>query len=320
MADLRLTLGCWDYDRTRALLDGRVGVPGCSIDATPIPPEELFPRVVGEAPFDISEMSFSSYLVQVARGEGVYAAIPVFVSRAFRHGGIYVREGAGINGPKDLEGRLVGVPEYQMTMALWVRGILQDEYGVDFRKIKYRTGGANTPGRRERLPLDLPAGMDVEPVPEGRSLNDMLVSGELDAVFAPSPIDAFTSGDQAIRRLFADPVAEERAYYAKTGMFPIMHVIGVRRSLVDGHPGLAANLFRAFAGARNLAVRDLEKSAQASANRLSLPWPYGVAENRKELDAAVRYSQEQFLCARRLSMEELFVPETLDLPDDSRVP
>ena len=320
MADLRLTLGCCDHDRTRALLDGRVGVPGCLIDPTPIPPEELFPRVVAEAPFDISEMSFSSYLVQIARGEGDYAAIPVFVSRAFRHGGIYVRDGAGIDVPKDLEGRLVGVPEYQMTMALWVRGILQDEYGVDFRKIKYRTGGANTPGRRERLPLDLPVGMDVAPVPEGRSLNDMLVSGELDAVFAPSPIDAFTSGNQAIRRLFADPEAEGRAYYAKTGMFPIMHVIGIRRSLVDGHPGLARNLFRAFAGARNLAVRDIEKSAPASANRPPLPWPYGVAENRKELDVAVRYSHEQYLCARRLSVEELFVPETLDLADDPRIP
>ena len=149
------------------------------------------PRVVGEAPFDISEMSFSSYLVQVARGEGVYAAIPVFISRAFRHDGIYVREGAGINGPKDLEGRLVGVPEYQMTMALWVRGILGDEYDVDFRKIRYRTGGANKPGRKERLPLELPEDMDVAPIPKGSTLNELLLAGELDAVIAPTPPDGY---------------------------------------------------------------------------------------------------------------------------------
>jgi 4,5-dihydroxyphthalate decarboxylase len=331
MAGPKLTLACWDYDRTRALLEGRVGVAGWRIDAKVQPPEETFPRAVADAPFDVSELSLSSYLMQVSRGEGAYIAIPAFVSRAFHHGAIYVRTKRGIETPKDLEGRLVGVPEYQMTMALWVRGILGDEYGVDFRKIRYRTGGANKPGRKERLALELPEDMDVAPIPEGSTLNELLLAGELDAVIAPTPPDGFTAGDKAVRRLFTDPAAEERAYYARTGLFPIMHVIGVRRTLADEHPGLAADLFRAFVEARNLAMREHDLTARSSANRMMLPWfadqweatkdlmgddfwPYGVAENRAELEAICRYSHEQNLGRKRLSVEALFAPETVELP------
>ena len=331
MAGPKLTLACWDYDRTRALLEGRVGVAGWRIDAKAQPPEETFPRAVADAPFDVSELSLSSYLMQVSRGEGAYIAIPAFVSRAFHHGAIYVRTKRGIETPKDLEGRLVGVPEYQMTMALWVRGILGDEYGVDFCKIRYRTGGANKPGRKERLALELPEDMDVAPIPEGSTLNELLLAGELDAVIAPTPPDGFTAGDKAVRRLFTDPAAEERAYYARTGLFPIMHVIGVRRTLADEHPGLAADLFRAFVEARNLAMREHDLTARSSANRMMLPWfadqweatkdlmgddfwPYGVAENRPELEAVCRYSHEQNLGRKRLSVEALFAPETVELP------
>ena len=331
MAGPKLTLACWDYDRTRALLEGRVGVAGWRIDAKAQPPEETFPRAVADAPFDVSELSLSSYLMQVSRGEGAYIAIPAFVSRAFHHGAIYVRTKRGIETPKDLEGRLVGVPEYQMTMALWVRGILGDEYGVDFRKIRYRTGGANKPGRKERLALELPEDMDVAPIPEGSTLNELLLAGELDAVIAPTPPDGFTAGDKAVRRLFADPAAEEWAYYARTGLFPIMHVIGVRRTLADEHPGLAADLFRAFVEVRNLAMREHDLTARSSANRMMLPWfadqweatkdlmgddfwPYGVAENRAELEAVCRYSHEQNLGRKRLSVEFLFAPETVELP------
>ena len=308
-----------------------MGVAGWRIDAKVQPPEETFPRAVADAPFDVSELSLSSYLMQVSRGEGAYIAIPAFVSRAFHHGAIYVRTKRGIETPKDLEGRLVGVPEYQMTMALWVRGILGDEYGVDFRKIRYRTGGANKPGRKERLALELPEDMDVAQIPEGSTLNALLLAGELDAVIAPTPPDGFTAGDKAVRRLFADPVAEEQAYYARTGLFPIMHVIGVRRTLADEHPGLAADLFRAFVEARNLAMREHDLTARSSANRMMLPWfadqweatkdlmgddfwPYGVAENRAELEAICRYSHEQNLGRKRLSVEALFAPETVELP------
>jgi len=302
MVDLHLTLACGDYDWTGALLDGRVGVNGCRLDATAKTSEELFPLAVGPAPFDITEMSFSSYLMQVDRGEGAYVAIPAFVSRAFRHGGIYVRTDRNIETPKDLEGRLVGIPEYQMTMGLWVRGILQDEYGVDFKKIKYRTGGTNKSGRKERLPLELPRFMDVETVAEGRSLNDLLLAGDLDAVIAPTPPNSFLAEDGRIRRLFADAPAAERDYYKKTGIFPIMHAVGVRRSLVAAHPGLAARVFQAFLAARALADGKPEKG------------PYGVAENSRDLGAAIRYSNEQFLVKRRLSKEEIFAPELLEIP------
>jgi 4,5-dihydroxyphthalate decarboxylase len=331
MADKELTLVCWDYDRTRALLEGRVGVAGWRIEATVQRPEETFPRAVADAPFDVSELSLSSYLMQVSRGEGAYVAIPAFVSRAFRHGGIYVRTDRGIETPKDLEGRLVGVPEYQMTMALWVRGILSDEYGVDCGKIRYRTGGLNKPGRKERLTLKLPDGVDIAPIPEGSTLNELLLSGELDAVIAPSPPDAFTAGEETVAQLFADPAAAERAYYAKTGLFPLMHVIGVRRTLAEDNPGLAADLFRAFVEARNLAMQDHGLTARSSSNRQSLPWfadeweatknlmgedfwPYGVTENRDELEAICRYSHEQNLCREKFSVDDLFASETIEIP------
>ena len=331
MKDRSLSLACWDYDRTRAVLDGRAVVKGWCINSTILSPEELFPKVISEAPFDITEMSFSSYLMQVDRGNGAYVAIPAFVSRAFRHGGIYVRTRAGIKTPKDLEGCLVGVPEYQMTMALWVRGILHDEYGVDLHNLRYRTGGNNRPGRFERLQLNLPKTMDVKPIAKEDTLNGLLLAEKLDAIIAPSPPNAFSTVDQrSISQLFADPVAVEKDYYTRTGLFPIMHVIGLRRSLVEANPGLAAEVFGAFVEARALAIKYLENAARASANRLTLPWfanewettkalmgpspwPYGVTENLNELEAAVRYSYEQYLISRKLSIDELFAQETLKM-------
>ncbi len=327
-----LSLGCWDYDRVKALLDGRVGVDGCALKATVMTPTDIFARAFTEAPFDVSELSLSSYMLQVARGTCAYVAIPVFLSRAFRHGGIFIRADRGIRKPKDLEGRLVGVPEYQMTMAMWVRGILQDEYGVDFRQIRWRTGGLAKPGRKERLPLDLPAAMDVKPIGPSDTLDGLLVVGDLDAVVAPATLPSFAAGDPRVARLFADPAAEERAYYKKTGMFPIMHVVGLRRTIAEEHPKLPVALFHAFVGARDLALGELRTTAAASANRLTLPWfaaeweatralmgdrvwSYGVADNIRELQAACRYSAEQSLAPRRLAVDELFHPATGDIAD-----
>jgi len=331
MATLKLSLGCWDYDRCRPVLDGRVKIPGVALDPHIHYPTDIFAKAFTEAPFDISELSASSYILQVGQGHCAYTAIPVFVSRAFRHGGVYVRSDSGIATPKDLEGRVVGVPEYQMTMALWARGILQDQYGMDFRTLRYRTGGTNKAGRKERLKLDLPADMDVQPVPEDQTLNDLMMAGELDAMISPMTPAAFTAGDPAIRRLFADPIAEERAYYRQTGCFPIMHVIGIRKTLLAAHPELARQVYEAFVQARRMAMDELEVTATASANRIQLPWltaeweatralmgkdywPYGVAENAADLEALCRYSHEQYLSPRLLSVDDLFVPETCDLP------
>lgn len=326
---MRLSMTCWNYDRVAALLDGRVSVPGVDLDSEIQYPTQIFARAFSEAPFDISELSASSYAMQVARGDCPYVALPVFVSRAFRHGGFYVRTDRAIATPKDLEGKLVGVPEYQMTMALWARGLLADDFGVDTDKLRYRTGGTNEPGRKERLALDLPVHMDVQPIPEHRTLNDLLVAGELDAVIAPSPPTAFSEGNPLIARLFADPKAAERDYYARTGIFPIMHLIGIRKELAAANPGLARAVFEAFEVARRLAAEELRITAEASANRVQLPWlaaeweetralmgddywSYGIAANHAALDAICRYSLAQHLAPRRLTPAQLFHPETLE--------
>src|SRR5690606_5259977 len=237
MSALTLTLATWDYDRTRPLLDGRVRVPGCQIVPVVMRSEDLFPRAFSRAEFDVSELSLSSHLLQLSRGQADYVALPIFVSRAFRHGSIYVRTDRGIDRPMDLEGKTVGVPEFQMTLALWVRGILQDEFGVDYRRMRWRTGGTTVPGRKERLPLDLPPEIDVRPIDPNKSLNELLGAGELDAVIAPSPPELFTRSDPRVRRLFQNSREAERAYFRKTGYFPIMHLIGLRKSLATDHPG-----------------------------------------------------------------------------------
>jgi 4,5-dihydroxyphthalate decarboxylase len=330
MTEIGLTIACWDYDRTRALLDGRVGVEGCRVIPVTLSPEDAFPRAVSRAEFDVSELSLSSYLLQLTRGDCPYVAIPVFLSRGFKHDCVYVRADAGIEDPKDLEGKLVGVPEYQMTLALWGRGLLQDEYGVDFRALRYRTGGLNTPGRKERLPLRLPDHMDVAPVGPDRCLNDMLVAGELDAIMSPGPPKAFSDGDPNVRRLIADPHAVEHAYFARTGIFPILHVAGIRRELVDQHPWLPERVYAAFAESKRIAMAEIDAIANAGANKITLPWfaaevartralmgddywSYGVEANRAALEAVCRYSHEQYLSERPLTVADLFAETTLAL-------
>lgn len=324
-----LTLACGDYDRTRPLLDGRVAVEGARIAALPLASEQTFPRAVTRAEFDVTELSLSSQVMQVSRGEGAYVALPVFVARAFRHGCIYLRRDAGIATPKDLEGRRVGIPEYQMTLGLWLRGILADQHGVEVNGIAWRTAGTNAAGRKERLPLELPPGMDVRPLPEGATLNAALLTGELDAILSPTPPDAFSAGDPRVTRLFPDPRAAAEAYFRQTGLFPVMHVIGVRRDVLARAPRIGRALFDAFLAAQRMAERDWEARLASSspatmfpflaeewaAMRALLgpdPWRQGVAANRKELEAVCRWSETQHLARRRLGIEELFDPATLD--------
>ncbi|MEK9673536.1 MAG: ABC transporter substrate-binding protein [Rhodospirillaceae bacterium] len=322
------SLACWDYDRAKPVLDGRVTVPGVTLACETQPMSVLFPLAVNEAKFDITEMSMSSYILQVARGQGEYTAIPVFLSRAFRHNGFVVRVDAGIENPKDLEGKRVGVPEYQMTAALWMRGILADEYGVDTDTFKWRTGALEEGVRKDRLTLDLPAGMSLEPIAEGQSLQGLLLAGELDAVLAPKPLTAIEQDDPRVRHLFPNFAQVERAYYEKTGFFPIMHAVGIRKSAAAANPDLPRKLYDAFSAARDVAIKALEKIWLGSANRLSLPffhqdmaetrkimgpdyWSYGFAPNRAELNAMCRYSVDQHLAPRRVQPEELFHPSLL---------
>ncbi|NNE80676.1 MAG: 4,5-dihydroxyphthalate decarboxylase [Silicimonas sp.] len=326
---MELTLGTWDHDRVMALHDGRVDVPGVSLHCEVHPTSKLFPWAVGEARFDITEMSVSSYILQLSRGGSDYTAIPAFVSRAFRHSGFFARAGSGIESPSDFAGRRIGVPEYQMTAAVWMRGILADEYGVTCDSIHWRTGALDKGVRRERLELNLPDGMIVEPIEEGDTLQDMLLRGEIDGLLAPKPPQEFLDGSDDLVRLIPDFETAEQAYHKRTGFFPIMHLIGIRKSIAEARPELVAAFYQAFVQAKNMALERLRSIWLGNSNRLSLPWlgasmertiatlgpdfwSYGLAANRAEIDAICRYSVEQFLAAKRVRPEALFHPSVLE--------
>jgi 4,5-dihydroxyphthalate decarboxylase len=326
---LELSLGTWDHDRVMALHDGRVPVSGVTLNCEVHPTAKLFPWAVQEARFDITEMSVSSYILQLSRGGSDYTAIPAFVSRAFRHSGFFARAGSGIQSPADFAGRRIGVPEYQMTAALWMRGILADEYGVDNESIHWRTGALDEGVRRERLELALPPGMKVEPIAEGETLQDLLLAGEIDGLLAPKPPKAFLEGSTDLVRLFPDFETAERDYHRKTGFFPIMHLIGLRKTIAEANPTLPRLLYDAFVKARDIAMARLRAVWLGNANRLSLPWlgaamertlatlgpdywSYGFSANRSEIDAISRYSVQQHLAAARVAPEALFHPSVLE--------
>lgn len=320
---ITLTVGCGNYDRTRPLADGRITLDRYCLMTEFLSPQELFPRAVKDAPFDVSELSASSHLVQLDRGTEKYAALPIFLARSFRFDAIYVRSDRGIETPRDLEGKRIGVPEYQLTMAVWLRGMLQDEYGVDFRKLSYVTGGVHTPGRQERVVLALPSSIDCQPAPAGKSLSELLQAGEIDGLFSPYPPDAFVRGEAGIRRLFSAPARTERSYFERTGLFPMMHFVGLRKDWAGREPGLAASLFAAFDAARIMALDELKAMLSMPALPIMLPWlaeaiettfatlgadpwPYGIDRNRTALRTLCRYAHEQHLTSRLLTVEELF--------------
>jgi len=326
VSELSLSVACQGYDRVRALVDGRVRIEGCRANFLPLGPEEAFFRAFRHAEFDVSELSFSSYLMTLDRGDPAYVALPVFPSRMFRHSAVYVRSDRGIAAPKDLKGRLVGVPEYQVTAAVWVRGMLQDEYGVKPSELRWRSGGLEEPGREEKLPLALPAEVELEPIAREKTLSRMLEGGELDALVAPRAPSCFVRGAPGVARLFPDFRPVEQAYFAMTGLFPIMHVIGIRRSLCEAHPWLAASVTKAFAQAKEQALAELADVTALAASLPWLPaevedtrrrmgadwWPYGVDANRRTLETLTRYAHEQGITRRRLAVEELFAASTLE--------
>lgn len=326
---VKISVATWDHDRTVPVLSGAVPVPGFTVEPHILPTTQLFPIAVQEARFDVTELSLSSHILQVARGDSAYVAIPAFIARSFRHSGFYRRAGSGIGTLADLAGRNVGVPEYQMTAALWMRGLLSDDFGVPATAIRWRTGALDQGVRNERLALAPPPDLSITPVTPGETLQDLLFRGEIDALLAPNPPAAFLSGDPRIERIVPDYEAAEQAYHKRTGFFPIMHVVAVRRTLCDAHPELPGLLMQAFSTARDMALSRLRDVWLGSANRLSLPWlnatlentratlgnnywPYGFAAARPELAAACRYSVEQHLSPRLVAPEELFHPSTID--------
>jgi 4,5-dihydroxyphthalate decarboxylase len=328
MTRLRVSLGCPHYDRVAAILDGRVQIDGCEIiSIKPQRSGEIFHRALKFEEFDIAELSLGSHAALTARGASPYIAVPVFLSRVFRHSGIYVRTDRGIDSPQDLKGRLIGAPEFQQTANVWIRGLLQDEYGVKTTDVKWRTGGLFEPGRTERTELNLPPDIDLRPIPPDRTLTDMFEKGELDAIFAPREPTSLKTGRAPVARLFPDYRGVEEAYFRKTRIFPIMHVLAIRRELAAQHPWLPVEVYRAFDEAKRIAVKEL---AHIGALSVTLPWsvselqrtieimgpdywPYGLDANRAQLEVFARYMQEQGLTAGRLKIEDLFAPSTLDI-------
>lgn len=319
----RLSLACGPYDRTFPLVDGRVRVEGIDLSAVALPVEEVFFRTATYREFDVSELSFSSYLLTMERG-APFVAIPVFPSRAFRHNGIYVGADSGIEKPEDLIGKVVGVPEYQVTAAVWIRGILAEYYGVPVDSVSYRTGGLYKPGRVEKVPIN-PPGIDIRPIGPNETLGQLLVAGEIDAIYTPRVPPEFAAGDPRIRRLFPDPRAVETEYFRETGIFPVMHTIVIRREVYEKDRWIASSLMKAFEEAKSLATDALLETAAFST---ALPfayqdaeelvelmgrdyWPYGLDANRHTLETLIRYEHEQGLISRRFELEELFAPETL---------
>lgn len=324
---LELSLAVCDYDRTRAIFDGRAPIEGCTVTAVALEPEESFHRAFRFQEFDVTEISMSSYLMTLSRGQAHYIAIPAFVSRLFRHSSIYIRTDRGIREPKDLKGKTIGVPEYQMTANVWVRGMLQEEYGVSPRDIRWRRGGLEEPGREERSPMQPPPGVDLRSVPQERTLSDMLEKGELDGIIGARAPSCFLRGAPNIDRLFPNYPAVEEAYFRKTGLFPIMHAIGIRRSLVEKYPWLAVSVYKAFRRAKALCLHELGQIGHL-ATTLPWPvyeydrvrrfmgedyWPYGVEENRRALETLARYSHEQGLSVRPVGVEEMFARPTYEL-------
>ncbi|MCR0982373.1 ABC transporter substrate-binding protein [Roseomonas populi] len=325
MNPLRLSLAIGDYDRIRPIADGTVRIDGVDPVMSILDPEEIFFRAFKYADFDICELSLSSYTVKTAKGESPYIAVPVFPSRAFRHTSVYIRTDRGITKPEDLRGCRVGLPEYQLTANVWVRVILE-EYGVRPADITWVRGGYEHPGREEKIALQLPADVRLESLPPGATISSALADGTIDAVIGPRAPSCFERGAPNVGRLWSDPVAAASEWYGKHRIFPIMHVLGIRKDIAESHRYLPGALVKAFEEAKSVALAKLTNTA---ATKVTLPfveerlqharslmgddfWSYGLEPNRHGLDVFLEAHHAQGLSSRRLRPEELFHPASLE--------
>jgi 4,5-dihydroxyphthalate decarboxylase len=305
MANLRLSFGCWDYDRTRALAEETVRPDGIELTCLNMPVEETFFRMLRHREFDLAEMSLSSYVLSLNDEK------PPFIA---------------IKKPKDLIGKRIGTPEFQMTAAVWIRGILAEEYGVPVDSVTYVTGGEESPGRPEKLPLRLPANIKVERIGPTQTLSQMLQTGEIDALHTARMPSSYADGSGRIRRLFENYAEVEQAYYEKTKIFPIMHTVVIRRDVYERNRWIAQSLYKAFVAAQKIAYEDLHQTA---ALKTMLPWltdhveqvekllgkdfwPYGLQSNQHVLKTFLRYSHQQGLAQKLYQPEDLFAPETFE--------
>jgi 4,5-dihydroxyphthalate decarboxylase len=325
MANLSLSVAVGDYDRNRPLINSAVRIDGVDPVFMTLSPEEIFFRAFRSQDFDICELSLSSFTLKTALGECPYVGIPAFVSRMFRHTSIYVRTDR-IKEPADLKGKKVGLPEWQLTANVWARAILEDDYGVKPSDIHWIRGGIEHAGRPEKVAVKLPPGVRLDDAPEGRTISELLIDGEIDGFIAPRPPSNLPVGIKNVGWLFRDPTAAAKDYFKRTGIFPIMHLIGIRRTLVDKHPFLPVAVFKAFEQSKSVAMAAL---SDTSATKVTLPfieerlkeardlmgddfWAYGVEPNRKTLESFLHHHHAQGLSPRVMKVEELFHPSVYE--------
>ena len=326
MSKLDLSFAIGDYDRNRPLIDGRVQVDGVNPLVMTLSPEEIFFRAMRHEAFDVCELSLSSFTLRTARGDCPYVGVPAFVSRAFRHTSIIVRTDRGIKGPQDLRGRRVGLAEWQLTANVWTRALFEDEYGVKQQDIRWVRGGLEDRGRLEKVAVKLPEGVVVEDIGPDQTLNEMLMAGEIDGYIGPRAPSSFVPSNPVLSWIFEDPTAEAMQFYRKTRIFPIMHLVGVRKTIADKHPWLPMAIYKAFSSSKAMA---LEHLSDTSATKITLPfveeqlrrahammgddfWPYGIEPNRHVLEAFVRHHHAQGISPRVVAVDELFHPGTLE--------
>lgn len=321
-ARLHLTFATTDYDHVRDLMHGAVRPEGILLTGFVLPVEEVFFRFIKNREWDISEMSFGKFIGYASQGNSPFIGIPVFPSRVFRHSAFYVRADRGIRTPKDLEGKTVGIPEWAQTAGIYARGYLAESCGVDLAKIRWVQAGMNEAGREEKVEFTLPKGVNYEQRRD-TSVSAMLLSGEVDAAISARVPHAFAQGQGKVVRLYPEYRAEEARYYAATGIYPIMHVVAMRRAVFERYPWVAMNLFKAFDEAKR---RSQERLCDLTASRVPVPWaaaisgefgaafgddpfPYGLEANRKTLDAFCRFAHDQGVTTRRMRPDELFPQE-----------
>lgn len=324
MSKIQLSLACNLTDRTRAVHNGTVQPEGIDLNYIPLDVEEIFWRMLRYQEFDASEMSMSSYMMARDRGDPAFIAIPVFPSRYFRHSCVFINTDAGIEKPEDLKGKRIGVPEYQMTSPLWIRGIMQHDYGVHPSDVTWFHGGEEDEGREEKLALDLPDDIDLSPIPETATLSGQLEQGEIDALFTARSPSSFAT--DSVARLFPNFRDVEKDYYERTGFFPIMHTIVIREPVYERHPWIAQELTKVFTDAKD---RCLQRLTKTNALQTTLPWlhheleetqalmgadywQYGIDNNREMLETMVQYSYEQGLIKTEFELSDLFAPETFE--------
>lgn len=327
MGRLQLTMACGDYDRTRALYEGTIQPDGIDLNYLRLPVEETFFRMMRHQEFEVAELSLSSYVLSLRNDPSPFVALPVYTSRMFRHGALYCNTASGIESPEDLRGKVVGNPEYQLTANVWMRGVLSDRHDVPFDSVTYRTGGQETTGRVEKAKVALPDSLRISPIGPDQTLAAMLAEGEIDALYTPRIPSPFVAGDPRVRRVFPDFVTAEKEYYAETGIFPIMHVVAVRRDVYERNPWVAQSLYKALLAAKEEAYANLYDT---SALRFTLPWltsqleeartllgddfwSYGLGGgNHETLSTFLRHHYEQGLSDRLRKPEELFAPEATE--------